>query len=443
MKNTLTGKFVFKSIAAGAFMLLMYFPLTLTAAIYSMPETQSWLWMGTLPILFVLGAVMLAKWPNTRRGLRLVAAAAIAASHTMLVTNGPSNYFSDNFYYVICGLIGLAAVLKGMQFAMHGWDTAVSGNDMIAGAILYFAAQPFKLLLLDKLVDYNAWLIGCGIASMIIYLFIINERLLNKETAESVKSSTIVLFKRQNRMLIILITAVIAFIAMFRQLQRAVEDGIKGLLAKIVQWLGRSNPEEVPPDEPPMEPGPMFPPFEKKDPALWMEILDLIFRIAAYSISFVIVLLAIYFIGKKLYEWIRKFVAKLLERGSASQSDDGQYVDEIENLMTLNKFRMGLKGKFRSMLKRNKEIQWGDLATNEERVRFIYTSVVADEMKQGYEAREYLTPRETSAELQKGSRSTAGLNSLIDTYEEVRYGERSASDRKVAELKSELLDNKR
>jgi len=451
MKAVFPGALALKSLAGGFVHLLFYLPLALTAAIYGLPEDAIWPWLLTLPLLYGFGAVLPAVWPRLWRVARLLAAAVASFAHLFLAAGAVSNQLIEGAVYFVCLMIGTAAALKGMQMAMKGWESALSTGDMLAGVILYIAVHPLKLLAFDRLIDNNSLLIGCGIAVLVMYIFIINERLLSKETADSVKSATIAVFKRQNRLLLLLMVSMIVIIASFRQLQRAVEDGFQKLIAWLNEWLAR-QPEQAPPppsEQPPSDAGmPMLPPAEPKEPALWMVIMELVLKIIGYSLLFILLVLAVYVVGKKLIGLIGKLAAKLLERGAALRGGEEQYTDEVENLMSLNKFKSGVRGKLRSMMphKRNLSPQWEDLTSNKERIRFLYAAVLERESKQGYMIREHLTPRETVTELESGKfvrRPAAALAPLADAYEEARYGEREPNDRKVAELKGELLDKKR
>jgi len=421
--------------------LLFYLPLLLTVAIYGFVDYTSWIWLIILPLLYALGSFIIHNRPRIRLFTRITAAIMLSFLPLLLLTGGMPSKASQISALLVCFAIGIAVVMKGMQSVSKGWDKACSPVDMIVGIILYIFIQPLKVTLLQELTAYNTALLLGGVASLLIYLFLVNERMITKETEELPQSSLFIRFKRQNRLLLLLISALIVIIAMFRELQKVVENTIGKLLASIIAWFNRPREENEPVEAPPMEPqAPMLPEAELKDPALWLQILERILIIAVNVMLAAALLVVIYFVGKKLFERLGNLVSKLLARGEGMRESENLYIDEVENLMTLNKFRARVNNKLQGLLpsKRSREIQWSDLQTNGERIRFLYSTVLKKHMKQGYSMQASLTPRETAVDLTNKQLEKAELEELIDAYEVTRYGDRIPNDDTVTKLKNKL-----
>jgi arsenate reductase-like glutaredoxin family protein len=61
-------------------------------------------------------------------------------------------------------------------------------------------------------------------------------------------------------------------------------------------------------------------------------------------------------------------------------------------------------------------------------------------MRAGYTYKNYLTPKETSKDIQKWiSKKDDNIDDLISTYDSIRYGLKDIEDKKVNKLADKLL----
>nr|WP_223285123.1 DUF4129 domain-containing protein [Paenibacillus sp. PL91] len=91
--------------------------------------------------------------------------------------------------------------------------------------------------------------------------------------------------------------------------------------------------------------------------------------------------------------------------------------------------------------KRTQAVEWNALASNAEKIRYLYLRVLRSGAEQGYPVNASLTPRETADDLAKwkdGKLKQVGMHPFIDIYEEVRYGDKEPDDQQVDALKRQL-----
>ncbi|MGO4544765.1 DUF4129 domain-containing protein [Paenibacillus sp. 2TAB23] len=348
--------------------------------------------------------------------------------------------------FVVAAILSSVMVTRGMSSQLKGWTASFPNTQMLIGVIMYVAIQPLKLMVFKKLIPFNGLLIVCGIVCVILFFFFANERHLNSETSEMGKTSATLTFKRQNRIMMIVIVLLIAIIALFRQIQQSIERFFHRIADIIMSWLNRPKEETAPAEQLPDAPPPQMPAEEMKPPSDWMLLLEQIAKIVGIVLAIAAACILIYFIAKKVMKWLRLLIAKLQERGAENRSNNGGYIDEVEKLTSLNNWReqLGSELKKRFQKKRKFAEEWDELSTNAEKIRFLYARYVRAVTKQGYVAKEHLTPRETIEELaewQAGKLNAGELSQLVEVYEEVRYGDKSAKDELVDRLKRPFIKN--
>lgn len=430
----------FAQLAKGAAELLFFLPVALTAAVYCLSDSAVWPWVISLAPSYWIGSVTAALAKVRRRGFKLLLSAVIGVLLSALVIVSLDER-AGVLSLAVCGLISAAFSYKGMSESLKGWTSSFPNSQLLTSVCIYVAVQPMKIFVLKELADYNGILIIGGIASVVLFFFMANERLLNSETADTGKSETSIAFKRYNRLMVVILLGFIAVLAMFRNIQQALERMIKNIVDAVMAWLNRPRDNEPPQSQPPVqEQQPMLPEAEQQEPAAWVLLLEQIFKIAATVLVIVVVCFALFFLGLKLYRLIKATMAKLMERSAERQGEDTGYTDEVESLMSFAKLKNELKGSLRKWMPMRKEREpgWNDLTNNAERVRYLYMRLLRAGAKLGYAQSPHLTPRETAADMLARKQSAYGeerTTPLIEAYEAVRYGERPASDAAVAELK--------
>ncbi|WP_141501282.1 DUF4129 domain-containing protein [Paenibacillus luteus] len=435
-----------QSFGQGIIELFFYLPVLLIVGVYLLPAASLWVWIATLPLCYWAASLLLQKFLRLRYGIRLLLAVLIGLLHSGIILSITGSGLPV-LPLVMCSLVAAITAIKGMSAQTRGWLISFSNTQMLIGVALYIGMQPLKLFLFKALVDYNGILIVCGIASVILLFFFANERHLNSETVDSAKSSATLAFKRQNRLLIIIVVILISVLALFRQIQQMVERFFHSVIDRMMNWLNRPGKEEIT-EEPPGNPqAPEMPQGEVKPPSEWMLILEQIIKIVGIVLLIAAVVVLMYFIIKKVMKWAMLLAAKLQERGADRANGGDSYTDEIESLMTLTKLRERMGNRLKKLLPRKRTFtqEWNELTTNTEKIRYLYSYFLRTGTEQGYKAKAHMTPRETAADLAKwndGKLKHEGMQSFIDVYEETRYGEMPPADNVVEALKQQLNKKK-
>ncbi|MGM0882760.1 MAG: DUF4129 domain-containing protein [Bacillota bacterium] len=451
MKSSKKREVSLHALGQGAVELFFYLPLLLIVAVYLLPASAMWLWIATLPFCYWAGSTIIGMFPQTRLFVRVLLAAMIGGLHSCLF-NGAWLGELELAPTAICGLVGLITAARGMSAKMKGWTASFPNSYLLVGVLSYVSVQPLKLFLFKRLADYNGVLIICGIAAVILFFFLANERHLNSETADTGKSPAIIAFKRQNRILMAIIVTIISILALFRQIQQAIERFFLALVGKLMSWFNRPQEQQPIEEAPVNNPTPdMFPAAQEKPASEWMLLLEQILKIIGIALVIIVICIVLFIVFRKLYQAAKTLAAKLLERGAEKNRGEAGFTDEVENLMTLTSIGKQMGNQLQKLFprKRKNGEDWNDLKTNAERIRFLYTRLVRAVVKQGYPYQTHLTPRETARDLSQwkgGTQQLEGINGFIDfidIYEKVRYGEGIPDDQQVAAYKQNFDSEKK
>ncbi|WP_028610705.1 hypothetical protein [Paenibacillus harenae] len=429
-------------LAQGATELFFFLPVLLTATIYFLPPHAVWAWIATLPLCYWLASAILELRPKLRLFIRLLLAVAIGAVHAILIifiTVGGLPPIA----VIICAFFGTITSMRGMSMKLRGWAESFPNSYLLVGIVIYAAAQLLKLFAFQRLADYNGALLLCGIASVILFFFFANERHLNSETVDNAKSQATLAFKRQNRLLMAVIVVIITILALFRQIQQTIEGFFRSIVQKLMAWLNRPGGQETIEEPPVSQAPPDMPGAEApKPPAEWMVVLEQILKIFGIALVIIVACIALFLLSRKLYQWAKRFMAKLMERGDALRKGDAGFTDEVEQLMTLTSWRKQIGDQLQKLIPKKKyNVTWDDLKSNADRIRFLYSYLIRSDMKRGQSFEAHLTPRETGAIMsnrKENGMQRSGISSFIDAYEQVRYGEKSIEDEQVSAFKVKL-----
>lgn len=431
-----------KSLGQGIIELLFYLPVVLIAAVYLLPLSAIWIWIATLPLCYSGGSLIIANRAGMRLGTRLLLAAVLGTVHSLLLSAaglGAGAIWAT----AICAFIAALFALKGMSARSRGWTISFPNTQMLFGVLLYVAMQPLKLMVFKKLIDYNGVLILCGITVVILFFFLANERHLNSETIDTGKTTATLAFKRQNRMMMAIIVVIICVIALFRQIQQTIERFFHSIVERLMSWFDKPNEVKPPAEEMPNAAEPQLPAGEAKAPSEWMLLIEQIFKIIGIILAIAVIGILLYFLVKKLYQWGRLIAAKLRERGTDQRHAETGYTDETESLMSLTNWREQMGNQLKKLFpkKRTFAQEWNELRTGAEKIRYLYSRLLRNGTEQGYIAKDYLTPRETADEManwKDGTLKPSSLQSFIDVYEKVRYGDKLPDEQQVDAFKEQF-----
>ncbi|MFD1175588.1 hypothetical protein ACFQ3W_04625 [Paenibacillus puldeungensis] len=453
--------------------MVLLLPAWVLMSVHLLPSGLSPVWLGVLPLLSLAGVLTCPRLPKLWQRLivavLLGGALAIAAAAQALPSQsqeGTSNSVSLVGFYASLVLLFAVYALAVLQ------GTTVSSRQGYMklhwiGIGLYFASGIFfpRIPELKETVPLLTW---AGIACLILTLFITNHHYLRYNTLsgdpkEHLPSG----LSRHNRLFImgIILVSLVLAIGTGRWLGQMLWK----LLHTVLQWVFRSQPEPVPPEQKVQKTAPPESPFpvEHHGPTLLSRILD----IAFYSIGALITLALVGFLGYYLYRnaggmWRRTWNRLMaLLRREEGREENTSYHDEEKSLFTwetaMQKWKKAGTGWLRAG-RRAERLE--DLRDNRERVRFLYRSLLRAEAEDGYGIKSYLTPLETAEDIllerdkrfsKKTARRMGGMKSRIskaakdpggaepkpfaELYDKVRYGNEVPRDDEVRELRKRLL----
>jgi len=435
-------------LAKGAAELLFYLPVYMTAAIYLLPHAASVaLWLILLPLVFWCGALMKERWKNSRIIVELLAAFAIGCLYSFIFL---LVFASDIKLELAAGLVLPSAFLswKGIMLTRKGWKFSFDSRYMIAGISLYVAVQPLKIWLLDRLLEVDMLLFIGGAAVLIMAFYMLNERLIRNETVDTSQSPAAIAAAKHNRLLMSLITFTLLITSLLLLYKDAVMAGLRSVLAWIVGWLSREPKEPVIEQQPEPAAPQQFPEVEPSEPAKWMLLLEQIIKIIVIAAGAVVLLLLVYFASKKLLQLAYRLWLKFMKRNDAMQAQNGDYVDEEEQLTLLIKERKKKRHSLRggpTKGRKSFESKWNSSTDNREKIRLLYSHWLSELARvYRYRAKSQLTAQETCTDLQsqyQKEQAKLQASRFIDMYDAVRYGDHVPSQEETELLKKKMLED--
>ncbi|TDF99733.1 DUF4129 domain-containing protein [Paenibacillus piri] len=427
------------SLAKGAVELLLAFPLLLAVIVYLLPDEGSLaLWLLSLLICYAAGAIG-GNVLTLRKRYQLLAftlaAGALASYPVFGMAAG-----------MLVGLpVGTVFTARGVKSVALPWHVLLPASLYGISLLIYFLAS-VMMPFFPVYEPYLTLLLWAGLASLAIALLMTNQSNMKQETLSGDKDPVLagpVVW--QNRMLVLGVLAIIVIAVMFRKLQQAVLWLKEQLLAWLRELLSRRTDPPQPDNAAP--PPDMSGLGEGGQAAGWLVWLEKAAMLLVEAGFIVLVLVLLYQAGKRLPKLVKKLYAKLMDILARKElrRGSGGYVDDVESLMDWDALRGELAARMKSWLPRKRtRVKWEDLRDNRERVRYLYRSWVQSVASEGYKPKHSLTPKETGQDIQSWDRSRQPApDSLISVYERVRYGEKTARDAEVAELRQSLEANKR
>ncbi|MFF2887412.1 DUF4129 domain-containing protein [Paenibacillus sp. NPDC057967] len=434
---------LWRAVATGYIELLFYFPVLLTLTILLLPAaTLNW-WLATLPLAYCVPLALLSLHTRIRLVTRLLLVLAAAAAHGVVVAMFTGVALSP-VPLVTMTLLAAVFVNRGYQQLNQGWKASFHIVHMLVGIMAYIATQILKMGMIQPLSEYTSILNAGMIASIFLLLVIRNERHVTNEVVDHRSSQALRATRRQNRIWIVSLMALLGLVMAIAQLRHAIEDMLRSILRALLAIFGSGEPEPPPIEETP-PPG-MLPKFNPDGYRVW-DYLDIIVVVVFTILMAVGTVYLIKLVIKKFGHAIKAMINQLLGRRVAQPEPETGFTDEIEDLMSFSDLRNRMKNRLRSLFGSGggKGDEWDSLSTNRDRVRYLYRSWVADAKKRGYEHKPHLTPRETAADqgsVQQPS-DREWVHPFIDQYEAVRYGDKEPQDDQVQQFRTKLQTHKR
>jgi hypothetical protein len=410
--------------------LLVFFPVLLLIQTFLL-STGLWTVIVQAVALYLLGFAGGSSERLSRRIYELL--------YVLFISGALSCIFQGWNWHGWAGwILGIFVVMRGIRYTKVLWGHSFPIAAYIAGLIIYFVFVPF-MKRIDTLSPYYALMNGLGFLALAVSLFTMNRYQLAAATLSDPTKSHSALSRTVrglNRIWVTFTLLAIGGIGFFFQ----IKDALLGLARGLFALLSRLTPEQqqqVPAPVASSAP-PGFPPMEKGEPSWIALLLEKIMIALAYVLVAALIIWVLYLIVTRLLPLVIRAIRKLLDQmGSLKKNAEaGGYVDEKEVLFEWRElpglWRRGLAKRFSR--KSSSAIKWSQLASNKDRIRFIYRAVIGQAMEDGYLYNKSHTPLETALELAKIQHSAASHPTIASAYNQARYGELDPADDEVNQV---------
>lgn len=419
--------------------LLFYLPVWILLHVF-LPSPVDPAWLYLLPLLSLAGVLL--RRQLAIRWRQLIAALLLGLGLGLLSGN--------------ISVYAIPLAVAGSLFAYRGMNASTRRNATgiyAVGLVLYFiAAIVFPRY--PQLQPTTAFLTGGGSLCLIITLLANNKVHLRYSSLSGDTAPLPQALRRHNNRYVLLF--VIAAAVLAAGAGQAIGFWLWNSLRMFLRWLIQLSSHGGKPPVPETTPPPIMqsPPLpEAREPGL----LGLIWDIILYGLAISAVSALLFYALRWLYRnssgiLHRAIDALLSILRKEDLVQDAAYVDEEKNIFAWEKTVQYINNLWTSRLGfATRRDRYENLTGNRERVRWLYRQWINSKRAEGYEAKNYLTPHETGADVSKwsedrkrqrrgrgGNVPAATPENLLKLYDKARYGEEEPSAAEVAELKSSL-----
>lgn len=441
-----SGKKVMRTMLQAVAELIFFAPLFVTIGIYSFPPVVMIGWFIGLIVAYTLPQLLLKEGKQYKNYTRV---AFILINCIILIGLLYSSFpsYLKVVSMIVCIIATAFFIHSGIRNFMYSWRGSFTSTHMTIGLIAYIALQILKVLLLTEIAQYNGLFYGCGMIALIIFLYIINERMLGEHQIVDETSRTFRMSVRINRVIITIIAVVLLAIALLRGIQQQIEAWIMKLINQLIAWFSSDKvaevAEDIAPPPPPVVDGGDLPPGE---PSLFWTYLELIIKYLAMIAIAIAVIFIIGYGARAIFKGIKKLIARLFNPYMLGAEHDDGYIDEVEELQPIAKRAKQAK---RLKLKNSRldARRWSTLS-NQDKARDLYTHVVKVNIAAGYHYQASHTAKQTIEEVQVQPQVQSKLvvqetrndgqnndyDQLLDVYNAARYGEKAPNESTLQKL---------
>ncbi|UQZ36602.1 hypothetical protein C2I18_25525 [Paenibacillus sp. PK3_47] len=395
-------------------------------------------WMYTLPLLSLAG-VLLRHYCNRR--WKQFPVSLLAGAAAGMLTAGWS------LYAIPLIAANCTAVFMGLTISSRSnrFRLFLTGLGLYLAAAIAFQRIP----LLEPHLGFITW---TGSLCLVLMLLDTNTSYLRYSSYAGETARLPAGIQRLNRMYVIgFIAAAAALAAGGAKIIAALFVGVLGAILKFFSLLsGLFTQEEVSPAPAPQAGIQEMLASEVKEPG----ILALIFDILLYVIGGAAGIAILYFLLRWLYRnsggLFRRAVDKLLAMlRRETLTETSPYRDEEQSIFTWEKTIQDFRNYWKDRIPGKRRDRWESMNGERERARWLYRQWLNARRTEGYEAKGYLTPRETGKDVAQwsGSRAKqrkgsigAGAESeeLLRLYNQARYGGEEPGSGEIIQLKDKM-----
>jgi len=410
---------------------VLYFPVLFIPAYFLFPDSLRWLWPAAALGAYLIGYAgsALLRLNRQFKAVMWAVIVSIALGSWLLGVDLLLAYAIPILF---------TASYRGSRMEQINWSSMFPGTYYLAGLILY-GASSFVLAFMDSFREGMPVLTWFGAGALALTLLIVNQQLVLDETLPG--NDRPVLERRvlrYNRSFIVVLLLIIAAIAFLPQLRHWFEEMARGLTA----WLSGlfSAGTETPPETPatPQPPPELqLPDSEQKAPSRFMKSLETVLVYGVFIAIGIGLLLLFMRLGKQLpkllgilSKWMNRMMSRQETQASLGYEDE---VEDIEHERAGQRLRRALAN-----------VRFSKKDRGEERhdpnriIRQMYRRILLQSIREGYNWKAALTPRETENDLKDWQEHSQEWmpETLVELYEKARYGNRSLTEEEVQRLQN-------
>lgn len=418
---------------------MLFLPVWILLQNYLQPGSPALPWMYTLPLLSITG--MLLSRVCRRKWQQLLAALLIGATAILLSFPAPA-------------LLNLPLAVISVVFPYLGLTVGSRKNKIgiyVSGIALYFIAA-IIMARIPELKSSLTLLTWSGSLSLVLALLDTNALFLRYSSFTVGTTRLPSGLRRHNLIFVILFIGVAAALAAGagKTIGLLLLNSTRSILNWLTSLFSTEEKIQLPEDAPPPL-TPLMPAAPDQNPGWLAMFLEILF----YAIGAGVILLLLYFAVR----WIYKNTGGVLRRGldlllsmlrRQVPEEHRAYHDEEESVFawkqTLEGFRHYWRDKWKTGAPRDR---WEGMKDSRERTRWLYRQWLREKRADGYEAKKYLTPQETAADVnewaegrkrqRKGDSANPELrDGLLRLYNQARYGGEEPPASEVSALKEKL-----
>lgn len=428
------SKLIFVKWFQGLVECLILIPIILAIGIFSMPSSWLWIWIGSLPVIFLAGLLSQSFFTGKKRWFYLLISLIIAAIIPLLLMNSAISI-------AVSWLIGVVAAYRGILCAQRSSRDFVPTLFLWLGLFIYFIAY-FFYRYVPGMHAYLGWITWMGVLILGLTLFFTNNDHLKTATlSEDEKPVLARGLKVHNRLFILITFVLILVIANFWLLKNA----FSRLVTTIIYWIiwffslfHSDHPHQAPA---PQHHADLF--MKQGKTSGFAVLMDKVLMVVVYIFLVAAAIFLIIFVVKKLkrqlksaFSWLHTFLNQIFNH---RDEDNQQYIDEKESVMSFKEWRKNHEHRLKNWLSNRWKLEprWEDLQSNREKVRFLYRQRLLSLVREGRRLQPSDTPGETILDWKKHSPDDKeALDRLKDIYGQARYTEHEISEDQIKSIDS-------
>jgi hypothetical protein len=412
---------------------VLFFPFFLGLGAARFAENLD-LWFGFIVLAAGIGIIVSGLLLKQRMYIVTLVGAAVLGFIAFILPLSEVNRL------IVFG-VGLVPLIRITTFQVEKWYFHHAAI-IWAGIMVHFAA--YIIFSHNQILEpYAGSLVVTGVLSVFALVFLSNRANLQGESEQKSGSIKIPIeIRRLNRRFIVVFMSILIGIFIIPGLAHWTRSLVLSIIQSILMWIEDLLAFGTTTEQPPANQEEMTLPEVEgtaADGGLWdmiKELLIIAVMVLSLMVLAVFALILLYKLGRILVRGFKKLMLMLSSnRDLQYKQQSVAYVDEEVSLLD-NSWKSGLRDKWLSRLRIEKEPKWSELQSNQARIRYLYKHLVARAIKSGFTWKQHMTPSETFNSLSAFTHSMTkeDLEAWQQSYNKSRYSPSEPSAEEVNDM---------